>query len=229
MALGDYKGMIIGWLLTPAIWGVLIFIFLLGTIGILYMRKKKRLQFQCVEIVDLNTRAGFNFMKAGYFGKKKYLNGLWWTGEEVLTTATGEIIHNFSTEDFQEVNGERGVVCYRDPLKQNVLVPISNLEIKNKHLIATIAPADYTDVAVDIIRDASAETSDWRDKMIQFGSWALVVIFSLIAIIVITQMIKNGQKEASDLIVLAGDKGAQVCKEILSTTLQITQSTSGAP
>lgn len=206
--------MILPWLLTPFFWGLLIFIFLAGTLGILWFRKKKRLQFECLEIVDLKSRAGFNIIKCGYFGKKLYFKGLWWSGEEVLCTATGEIIHNFSTEDFQEINGVRGVVCYRDPIRQNVLVPISKVGVKGKEMLAEIAPADYTEVAVDIIKDAAAETSDWKDKLIQFGAWALIVIFSLIAIIVITQMVKGGQKEAADLILLAGEKGSATCREI---------------
>ncbi len=92
MALGDYTGMIMGWLLTPLVWGLLIFVFLVGTIGILWLRKKRKLQFECLEVVDLNSRAGFNLIKCGYFGKKTYFRGLWWSGEEVLMTNTGEII-----------------------------------------------------------------------------------------------------------------------------------------
>jgi len=82
-------------------------------------------------------------MKAGYFGKKSYLKGLWWSGEEVLKTSCNDTVAYFSTEDFQEVNGERGIICYRDPIRRNILFPISKLQMENKELIAAVAPADY--------------------------------------------------------------------------------------
>jgi len=99
------------------------------------------------------------------------------------------------------------------------------MSIKQKELLAAIAPADYTDAAIDIINDAVAETTDWKDKMIQFGSWALVVVFSLIAIIIIANMVKNGQAEAKDLILQAGTKGAEACKEICRQAVNIAGST----
>jgi hypothetical protein len=99
------------------------------------------------------------------------------------------------------------------------------VDVRKKELLADIAPADYTDAAIDIINDAVAETTDWKDKMIQFGSWALVVVFSLIAIIIIANMVKNGQAEAKDLILQAGTKGAEACKEICRQAVNIAGST----
>src|SRR5690606_9763924 len=128
---------------TPIIWLLIIMLIVGVTFGFLVIRKKKKLIYDCVEIVDLGRgKTGFNFIKAGWFGKKKYLRKLYDTGEEQLETEDGEVILNFSTEDFQEVNGKRGVVVYRDPINQNMLAPISNSEIKNKELLAAIAPAE---------------------------------------------------------------------------------------
>jgi hypothetical protein len=174
--------------------------------------------YPVAEVVDLGRGHGaINCdLKAGYFGKKLYLKGLWWSGEEVVRTNLGDIIEDFSTEDFQEVNGQRGIVCFRDPLRRNVLVPINRFEVKNKELVANIAPSDYTDTAIDIVKDAVAETSDWKDKLIQFAGWALVVVFSLVAIIVIVQMVKNGQDKTAELILNGGDKFIGGCKEICS-------------
>jgi hypothetical protein len=213
-------------------WLILILVFILGALAILWVRRRRKLKYPVAEIVDLgNGRTGINTdLKAGWFGKRLYLKGLWWTGEEVLRTSEGDIVEYFSTEDFQEVNGERGVVCYRDPIRYNVLLPISKLNIKNKELMAAIAPADFTDVAVSIVKDATAETTDWKDKLIQFGAWALVVIFSLIAIIVIVQYVKNGQAEAAKLLLQAGDKGAQACKDICREAVNIAvNKATGAP
>lgn len=227
MAVSDATQWVLQWVINPLFWFLLVIVFILGTIGILWYRKKKRLQFPTIELVDLgNGKTAINNLRSGWFGKKLYLKGLWWTGEEVLRIKSGEIIEDFSTEDYQEVDGERGVVCYRNPVDQNILVPISQTKFLNKELVAEIAPASYRDVAVDIVKDAIAETTEWRDKILQFISWALVVVFSLIAIVVITQMVKSGQTEAKDLILKAGETcleaGKNVCSQIAST-LRTTQ------
>ena len=229
--ISGFSSKIFSWIITPLFWLFLLIFFIVGVLMILYIRRWKRYVYPTIEVVDLgNGKLGFNKLKSGWFGKKTYLRGLWWTGEDVLRTNQGDRIENFSTKDFQEVDGTRGVVCFRNQLRQNILVPISQLKLENEELIADIAPADYTDVAVDIVKDAAKETSDWRDKLIQFGQWALVIIFSLVAIIVITQMVKSGQKEAADLLLQAGKEGAQSCKDICREAVNIAVSqTGGAP
>ena len=107
-----------------------------------------------------------------------------------------------------------------------MLFPISKLKVHNKELLADIPPADFIDTAIDIIKDATKETSDFRDKLLQFAGWALVVVFSLIAIIFVVRMVQQGQKDASDLIVKAGEVCltnakevcTQVCSAVKSTT-----------
>lgn len=217
--LGGIGGMLKGWLLNPLIWILIIFVLMAITYGFLLIRRKRKLIYECVEIVsyeDKGNKFGFNFFKCGWFGKKKWLNGLWDYGTEQMETKDKDIIYGFSTDDFQEINGKRGVICYRDPVNQNVLVPINKATIRNKELLAEIAPEDYRETASRIIEDAEKETADWKDKLMQFIAWALVVIFSLVAIIVIAQMVKNGQKEASELIVQAGKTCLENAKEICS-------------
>jgi hypothetical protein len=212
-AIGPY---ITKFIINPLMWVILIVVFSIVFIGILWYRKKKRFLYPVAEVVDLGRGHGaINCdLKAGYFGKKSHLGGLWWTGEEVVKTNFGDIIADFSTEDFQEVNGQRGIVCFRDPLRRNILVPISKFRIEGKEMVANIAPSDYTDTAIDIIKDATNETSDWKDKLVQFAGWALLVVFSLVAIIVIVQMVKNGQDKSAELLIRAGTDGANACKDI---------------
>lgn len=217
--IGGAGGLILGWLLNPLIWIVIIFLVLAFTFGVLKIRKKRKLIYQCLEIVDYGgEKAGFNLIKCGWFGKKKALKGLWDTGEEQMETGDGEIIYEFSTEDFMEINGKRGVVCFRDPVNQNILVPINKTKVENKKLLGNIAPAEFRDVALGIIEDADKETSDWKERVMQFVMWGLVVVFSLVSIIVIAQMVKNGQQEASNLIVEAGktclENAKTVCSQI---------------
>ena len=92
-----------------------------------------------------------------------------------------------------------------------------------------IMDAFKPDVAVGIVKDATAETTDWRDKLIQFGSWALVVVFSLIAIILIVQMVKQGQAESAELLLNAGSKGAEACRNVCAEAINIASSGSNAP
>lgn len=226
--IGGAGNMLISWLLNPLIWVVILVILLGATWGILKIRKKRKLIYDCIELVDYSEgKFGFNFIKSGYFGKKKHLRGLWDTGEEQMETKDGEVIYNFSTEDFQEINGKRGIVCFRDPVNQNILVPISKTKVigtdaKGKKvsanvLLAEIAPAEFRDVAAEIIADVDRETSDWKEKIIQFVMWGLVIIFSLVSIIVITQMVKHGQTEAADLIAKAGTTCLENAKSVCST------------
>ena len=190
-------GSLMNWALMPLFWLVIIIFFVLAILGTLYIKKKRKLKYNVIEIVDRgNNDVEINTdLKAGWFGKRQYLKGLWCTGEEVLTTNLGDKILYFSSEDYKIVNGKKGIVCFRDPVRQDILVPISRTSIKNKELLAAIAPADYTDVAINIINDAVAETTDWKDKMIQLGSWALVVIFSLVAIIIISFVVSNYKQQ----------------------------------
>jgi len=226
MDLAGISTFILSWIINPLLWLIIFIFMIVAVITILYLRKKRRLLYGVAEVVDLGRGHGAinTDLKAGYFGKKLYLRGLWWSGEELVRTNLGDIIEDFSTEDFQEVNGERGIVCFRDPLRRNVLVPISKFEIKGKELVANIAPSDFTDTAIDIVKDAVNETSDWKDKLLQFGAWALVVVFSLVAIIVIVQMVKNGQDKSAELILNAGKEGALACKDICVQAINIAKS-----
>lgn len=172
VGLSGVTGTLINWLLSPFIWAVILLGFLFLVVGILIIRKKRKLVYDCVEIVDLGTgKAGFNYMRCGWFGKKSHFKGLWDTGEEVMKTKTGEIIYEFSTEDFQEVNGHRGVVCFRDPINQNILVPLSKTRVLNKELLEQICPATFRDVALDIIKDTDIET---KDKSAQLAQWLIM-------------------------------------------------------
>lgn len=220
---------ILQWIVNPLIWLIIIGVMVLGSFGALYIRKKRKLSFSTIEMLDFGEgKFGFNLIKSGWFGKKTFLFNLIDWGEKILKTQDNQEIKDFSTEDYQEVNGKRGVVCYRNPYRQDFLVPINRLSIKNKELVAQIAPADFTNAAVDIIKDATKETKDWKDQLLAWIAIGGVIIFALVAIIVITQMVKNGQSEASELIVKAGSICTDNCKTICSEIAQ-TAINSNAP
>lgn len=239
--LSPVTSMLFQWLLSPFIWFALIFVFIAATFGFMWIRKKRKLIYDCLEIVHYsNGKAGFNLIKAGWFGKKKALRRLYDYGEEQVETQDGDVILNFSTEDFQEINGKRGIVCARDPVNPDILAPVTRLDKKNikrlnqvtnvkvdgLEMLAEIAPAEYRDAALRIIDEADRETSDFTKQVIQ---WVLIggtIIFALVAIIVISQMVKQGQKEAAELIVSAGDICLKNAKEVCQTLVSSTTGTS---
>lgn len=211
------------WLLSPFIWFALIFVFIAATFGFLWIRKKRKLIYEILEVVDYDYgKTGFNLIKGGWFGKKKALKSWYDYGEEQIETQDGDVVLNFSTEDFQEINGKRGIVVARDPVNPDVLAPINKVGIKGKEMLAEIAPAEYRDAALRIIDQADRETSDWTKQVVQ---WVLIggtIIFALVAIIVIAQMVKHGQTEAANLIVEAGEtclkNAKEVCQQIATST-----------
>lgn len=207
--------MLVDWLVSPLIWFVVVIVFVAATFGYVWIRKKRKLIYTCLEIVKYKGgKAGFNEIKAGWFGKKKTLKNWWDYGEEQVETQDGDKILNFSTEDFQEINGKRGIVVARDPVNPDILVPITTVSFKGEEMLAEIAPAEYRDAAVDIIKDADRETSDWTKQLIQWVLLGMLIIASLVSIIVITQMVKNGQQEAANLILEAGETCLRNAKEV---------------
>ena len=210
------------WIISPFIWIALVLIFVSVTFGFLAVRRKRKLIYDIMEVVDYgNGKAGFNIMRGSYFGKQKALNNWLDYGDEQLETKDGTKILNFSTDDFSEINGKRGIVVARDQINQDILAPINKIYTKGQQMLLEIAPAEYRDAALDIIKDADRETADWTKQVIQ---WVLIggtIIFALISIIVVAQMVKNGQTEASNLILEAGQtclKNAQeVCSKIVTS------------
>lgn len=214
----NINGIIQTWILDPLFWVLIVIMCLAFTVGFLYLRKKRKLVYPGAEVVDLGKgKTSLNFLgpkSVGWYGKQNFF-GLWDYGEEVLLTNKGELIADFSEEDFQEINGRRGVIFYRDPIKR-FLFPINNLKVENKDLALEIAPADYTDAAIAIIKKAEKETSDWKEKAMQFIAFALLLIISFITIIMIINMIKNSQAEASKLVLEAGKTCLESAKSVCS-------------
>lgn len=221
-AIGWVKTMII----TPMFWLLIILFVVGGLVFILWMRKRKALQFEAIEVVNLGeNKKGFNLLKCGWFGREVYLKGLWTRGQEVMMTSEMEEIVNFSEEDFQEVNGQRGIIFTRHP-ETKMLMPLHKLNIVNaKEIFGSIPPADYVEFSTRKIQEAQKEVSDWKEKVMQFVGWALIVIVSLVAIIVIVQYVKTSQKEASDLILKAGETCLSNAKEVCSNLYTTIKST----
>lgn len=223
-------------------WLIAIFIFFFLTIGFLIIRRNRKLKVPVLEFTEIgnektsiNTKpttvTGGKKLKAGWFKEYSALGGLWDYGtNEVMKTNDGRTIQDVSSTDYHEINGKQCLIVARSPYDPLILVPLSQFKIKNKELLAEIAPAEFRKIAVDIIKRAEKETTD---KMAQLIQWALmggVIVFAFVSIILIIQMVKNGQAEATGLVRDAWSVSEaqlkQICTGVSHTATTVV---SGAP
>ncbi len=215
-----------GWFGSTILWLVVLFVLAIVGGGFLIIRKRKKLRYQCVEIVRygheegkkdpsnrLNAKWGFNIIPCGWFGSKRHLFGLWDTGPEIMKLKTGEVIVGFSTDDYQEVNGKRGVVAFRDPLNQDILAPINKVSVENSELLNVIAPQDFRDEAAKLMNDADVETQDKTLKVAAFVVLGLLVIAVLVLLIILI----NYQQHVTDSANTALTTASSTCLSNIKT------------
>lgn len=218
------------WIMSPLFWLLILIVAVGAVFGMLWVRKWKRLAYPVIEIVDLgNGKFALNLLSAGKFGKNSYVRAiwwLWWYGPEVMRTSTGEEIRDLSTEDYQEVNSVRGIVCFRDVMNGNVLVPISKLGIKGKEMLAEIAPSSYVDSATDCFKDAVKETTSMGEKLLAVALYAVLFIVGLVMIILIIQFANSRLDKAQEAVTLSGANCQEACKSIISNVMNVVKGSS---
>lgn len=196
-----FLGQAVFWL---AIIGVLIIV----GFGGFYVNKKRRLIYPCYIFTSIgNKKAGVESTKAGWFKPKWFLKLYDYGGQQSLQTADGRKIITGSSEDFHEINGRRGLFVRRKDDDPKILVPIPNFTTTNYEAIAAIAPSDFTDAAIGLIRQAQTETKGKWDQIIQWALMAGAIVFFLISIIVITQFDQRALSDAHTLILEVAKSG----------------------
>jgi len=237
--LSSLTGMIPSWLFNPMVYIIILVIIPLIIYGFLYLRRRKKLVYPVAEIVDLGGegKMGINFLgakSAGWFGKNLKFRGLWDYGTpEVMRLKTGEIVEKFDERSFQEINGRRGLIIFRDPTNR-VLIPIGDVEkeftfeeggklhsmdnliVSNRHILATLAPNDYSSTSVDIVRSAAKETADKNQQLLQTVLVIGIIVLGLLAILFITHF--AGQ--AIDKATVLSTEGMKACVENSKTVCQ---------
>jgi len=218
---GNFLGGITGSpLLNPVVWVIVIVVLICVIFGGLEIRKRRKLQYPAAEVVNLggHGKTSINFIGkkgAGWFGKQKTFFGFWDYGEKVMKLRSGEVIYQFSEEDFQEVNGHRGVVFYRDPISRS-LVPIGNLKVTNADLLLSIAPAEYTEITIEQIRKNELEMQNTWEKYAGTIVLGLAVIAFIIALVVVNQMQTHSIDKMTELSATGFATCAQVSKQVCS-------------
>ena len=190
---------------TPLIWVVIVGGSIIIVFGVLRMKKAKQLFLPCLVFIDIGRKkVHVQLTRAGWFKSKPLIMGLFGKGEESLKTKDGRTIQGGSSVDYQEFNGKSAIFVKRKDNDPKILVPISKIENTNDELLTQIAPADYRDASNDILRSAENEMKGKWEKIVEWILLGGIIIFALVSIIIITQMVSRGQKEAADLILEAG-------------------------
>jgi hypothetical protein len=105
------------------------------------------------------------------------------------------------------------------------LSTIKGMRVINEYLLMEIAPQDYRDTASRIAFDARNETMSKLEKIIPYLVFAGMGMIFIIAIILIVQMVKQGQANAKDLILEAGrmngDQISRICSGVITKATEI--------
>lgn len=192
--LGGIGAGLMGLLSSTLTWAIVLFLIMVVTFLFLKLKQAKKFRYPCLEIISLGQgKCSFYKSKAGWFKKnRKFFNLVEVGGESELICKDGKRkIHNISSTDYHEFNGKRCVVCKRKDDDPDILVPINKVEINNLGLLASIAPADYRDAAVQILEDKKKETMSWLDKNAPLLIAMGVFIFGLIALIIVFNFAKG--------------------------------------
>lgn len=193
-------------MLSPLIWLAIVGFAVIMGFGVLYVRKMKKMRIPCFIVTNIGEgKISGQMTKAGWFKSKTIIFGLYdWKGEEKLKTKDGRIIQGGKSDYYHEINEKVGLIVRRKDDDPKILLPIKKIHYENEDLLMEIAPVDYRDASNVIISSSESEMKGRWNQIIEWLMLGGTIVFALIAIIVITQMVKQGQAEAKDLILEAG-------------------------
>ena len=206
-------GLVKGLFLSPIMWFAIIFALLLILLGGLWLRKQKKLEYQCLIFAPAgNGKGSWLLTKAGWFKENTFLK-LWDYGnEEVIKVKDGRKVYGVTRDNMHFFKGQRCLVLFEKGDDRKVLVPIDkfHLDEESEKSLMEIAPVDLRDVSSQIIQNSDKELKSTMEKVMQYVLLGGTIIVTLICIIFVVQMVKNSQVEASKLILEAGKVCGQV-------------------
>jgi len=191
---GGMGGLVMGWATSLLFWAVIFILITIGFIVILKIRKWRRFEFPCAEIIGLGAgKIRLDISKAGWFKKRKIIFGLLdWSGEdELICKKGGRKIYYSSSIDYHDINGKRGIIVKRKDDDPEILVPLTKFELKNGKLLGEIAPADYRDTSLQLLEKYEKETMTWWQQNAPIIVLGGIIIFALIALIIIFNFAKG--------------------------------------
>jgi len=213
-----YTTTMFGWLTTGLFWVGLLLFMVTCVFAFLLIRRRKILSVPVIEETPIGRgklQIKTKKMKGGWFKNNVTFFGLYdYGGEDVFKLKDGRRVYGVSSKDYHDINGSPGLIVTRSSQDPRILAPIQNVTLRNGDILETVAPIELRSASVDIIKKAEKETADKTAQMVQWLMWGGIIIFSFIAIIMITQMVGKGQEEASALILEAGKMGQENLKTI---------------
>lgn len=181
----------------------------------LVWRKRNRLRIPAVEVRNLGKgKFSLKFFKAGVFGHLVYLKMLFWKGDRTIRLSDTTVIQGMQDDFFQEVNGKRGIVFYRDPKNNHIGIPLSKAEFENTELLMQLAPVNVKNTILDNLRAARRETQPHNSQTIQMIGIAVICLVIMVSVIFVTnyggKVLADGQKYMLD----SQNAAAATCKNI---------------
>lgn len=213
------------WLKSGMFWVIIAIILTFATLLILWWKKRIRLKYNVFEIVSFgNGKVGINLSKAGLFKEKSALGGLWDYGNEFrFKTNDGRIIRNATTDDLHDLFGKKGFIVRRKDDDVKILVPINRIDWDYKKVIKCpkchrnfryddnleaplfeIAPSDFRDASIDIVKEAQKETSGFLEKYLPYILLGGIVIFFIISMILASQFFNRTVDKCADIMTTCG-------------------------
>jgi len=218
---GDFTGIALGWLRSGLFWVILIGLVVVGGVGFLKIKKRRKLRYPILMVVNIgNGKIATKETTAGWFKQKTMFFGLIDYGhEEVLKTKDGLRVLAGASTDFHEINGKSGLICKQKDDDPKILVPISKAKVYNEHLLAEIAPADYRDASVQIMEEATSELKPTWEKILGYALFGGAIIIAIVGFIFASQTFNHSIDKASETVLEAGKLVAQ-CKAsaVVATT-----------
>ena len=198
---GEVTGVMGSWLSSGLFWLVMTILATIGVFAILLINKRRRLIWNCLEVISYgNGKIGVNKLRAGIFKKKKAIFGLWDYGtENVMKCEDGRIILEGTTDDLMDIMGKKGYVLRRKDDDPKILVPISKVNWEGEKALLEIAPADFRDASVNIVDTATKETQTWADKYLPYIMLGGMVIFFIVGFILASQFFNRAMDKSLEI------------------------------
>jgi len=209
---GAIGGVFGKWLSSGLFWFVMAILLTIGVLVILVINKRRRLRWNCLELLSYgNGKVGINLLRAGIFKKKTSIFGLWDYGNEnVIKCADGRIVLEGTTSELMDVMGKKGFLLRRKDDDPKILVPISKVDWRNEKAIFEIAPADFRDASVNIVDTATKETQTWADKYLPYIMLGGMVIFFIVGFILASQFFNRTVDKAGEILIAVSKNAGSV-------------------
>jgi len=211
---GNLGGQMFGWFNTLWLWLAVFFGAIILAVGFLLFLRWGKMKFPVLEEIGIgNDKVSVKRRKAGWVKSNRMFFGLIERGGiESMCLNDGRRVLNFSSTDFQDIDGRPGIICRRHDIDPKMVVPISTVKISNTELIEAIAPADYRDAATEFMKKAEKETMGWLEQNWQAIANYAILFFGIIMLIVLANVVGQQLTEARQFYIkyIEGRGGASV-------------------